>query len=197
MKKIFNQCARLHIESITTGFLPVLGAHFLSALYQAIGKCPYSRIFVVEENSKVTGFIAGTVSIKKMYKWILIRNAFRFCLLIVPVIVRPNVVFKILETLFYALSKPDKNAHSKRTMESSAELLSVAVSSECRGKGVGSHLIEVFEDYLRAEKIHCYKVVTYSLDKQSNVYYLKNGFTLNGTFKHHGNIMNEYTKELS
>lgn len=188
---IYKEVAILHSSSITTGFLSILGNRFLSLLYKAIDKSPYSCLFVgKDESGKVTGFISGALSVKKMYRWIILRYGILFFLYLLPLAFKKSFLSKILETLFYTNKQSSNIDHT----ECEAELLSMAVHESTRGTGIGSILVRRLDEYFVDSDIAEYKVVTFSEDKVSNGFYVKSGFKLFTQFTHHGNIMNEYLK---
>ena len=57
-------------------------------------------------------------------------------------------------------------------------------------------LVGDLENWFREKGVTSYKTVTWSEDTVSNKFYLSCGFILSRSFKHHGNILNEYTKTI-
>ncbi len=198
MNDKYRQIAQIHSDSITTGFLSALGMPFLATLYRAIDRCPYSFISIEKQGDDVVGFVAGTISVNEMYRWIIVRYGLLFFFQLSPLVFRPSFLKRILETLFYAAKKKGQKKEEKKpdVASVSAELLSIAVSDRVRGKGVGSALLKQFEGYLRKRAVSKYKVVTYSEDKISNAFYTQNEHSLARQFVHHDNVMNEYMKEF-
>lgn len=194
---MYKQIAHLHSSSITTGFLSLLGENFLASLYKAIDKCPFSFVSVKkDENNNVIGFITGTISVNKMYKWIIVRYGILFLFQLVLFAFRISFLKKIIETLLYSFKKKNKESENEEHIHCDAELLSMAVSDKSRGLGIGSILINELEKWLKSMNVNKYKVVTFSEDPRSNGFYQKNGFVLKNSFKHHDNLMNEYVKEI-
>lgn len=193
----FRSIASLHAKSIKTGFISKLGILFLSTLYQSISECPNSIVFAsIDDNKRTTGFIAGALSTKKMYRWILIRFGFVFFIQLALKAFNPSVLKKILETAVYSFKKKNNINESSPDRSIEAELLSIAVDSSDRGKGLGKKLVGDLENWFREKGVTGYKTVTFSKDSVSNQFYLSCGFILSRSFKHHGNILNEYTKTI-
>ena len=184
---------RLHAESIPTGFLSSFGPAFLGRLYSAIALAPDSCVlFVWNEQGKVTGFVSGTLSITRCYQHVILHNLVS---LGVPVLLKNlslRRMRKVFETLFYAKTEPETGA---TIPDVSAELLSIAVSVDARGQGVGKHLIEALDEFFISRGlIGDYRVVTAAEDKRSNAFYRNAGFGFYRTFHHHDVPMNEYRK---
>jgi len=214
-KETAGSVARLHAQSITTGFLSTMPAKFLAKLYSAIAKSKGSFVLVaVSESGEVSGFIAGTISVKAMYKEVITSNFLPLIWYCLPKIVSIDTVKKIMETFRYGMRKKDPaeaenkdkvegrerpvTGHLSRVTSSpSAELLSIAVDKTKRGAGIGKDLVAALEQYFKENGVATYKVVTFSEDVNSNAFYTKCGFTLESHFVHHGNVMNEYIKKLS
>lgn len=183
--------ARLHRQAIRTGFLSRLGPRFLTELYKSIGCSPYSRIFVAfdRDMQKVIGFAACSLNTAAMYRHILKRRGLLFFFLLLPRAFRPENLRYICETLFYPAAAGPKTGPQ-------AELLSIAVSDDSRGKGVGRELLNALESYLREKGVTSYKTVTFSADNDSNAFYKKCGFSFRREIVHHRNVLFEYVKEI-
>lgn len=193
----YRQIAAIHVSSIKTGFLSILGNAFLSSLYKAIDRCPYS-ILIIKKNAEGTiiGFITGTASVKKMYQWIIFHKGLSFFLQLIPLAFKPSFLKRIIETLLYSQRQTADTAQVVSLSQGTAELLSMAVIEEARGIGIGAALVKELEQFFNAKGIKKYKVVTFSEDKRSNNFYQKNGFKLYTVFIHHENSMHEYCKDI-
>jgi len=187
----YAEIARLHAESIPTGFLSTLGGTFLSRLYRGIAGHPGSCLLVARDaQGSVAGFVSGTLSVKKCYRAILRK---RFLSLGLPVALKmllPANLKRMFETLRYP-------AGEKAGASTETELLSIAVSDRVRGQGVGKMLVAELEAWFAAKgHSSAYKVVTWAEDPRSNGFYAKTGFVFSREFVHHGNRMNEYVKQM-
>jgi ribosomal protein S18 acetylase RimI-like enzyme len=190
--------ANLHQQGITTGFLSQLGQSFLKTLYKTIADAPSTIVYVaLDEKDNVRGFVAGTCDISKMYTWIIFQKGWLLAILILSRAGSIHVIKKAMETLFYTI-KWGKRKKDKRAKEKiSAELLSIAVDENFRGRKVGKGLVEALDNYFQNKNINIYKVVTYSKDTNANKFYLACGFSKHTEFVHHGNVMFEYTKTIT
>jgi ribosomal protein S18 acetylase RimI-like enzyme len=185
--------AKLHMDSIPTGFLSKLGLTFLTELYRAIQQEKGSVVFVAETDGRVDGFLAGTTTINRLYKRVIIGKWYRFIFPLLKFVVNIKAAKMIIETFLYGF----KTSTSETIKSIHAELLSIAVLESGRGKGVGKALLVNLENFFRSSGVPNYKVVTFSKDEQANCFYRSCQFILNRQFVHHGNTMNEYVKEVS
>ena len=189
-KKYFDKIANLHINGISEGFLSTLGNNFLAKLYEGIKKAPGSGVYIAVSDNEVLGFIAYTKDIKACYKNVLKSKWFSLSWALLPNFFRLSIYIKMFETLSYPNNNKAKdNIHP--------ELLSIAVSDKCRGKGVGKLLVKRLEEEFLKMDINKYYVVTLAVDKLSNAFYTSCGFVLCKEFVNHAKPMNEYIKLLN
>lgn len=78
-----------------------------------------------------------------------------------------------------------------------AELLSIAVAPEERGRGLASNLIRKGVLYCREEGIDEIKVLIGADNKPGNRLYLKFGFELVGQIVNHGIVSNVYIAQTN
>jgi GNAT superfamily N-acetyltransferase len=233
--KTFWSIARLHRTGITTGFLSTLGDGFLATLYRGIAADRDSVVFVaVSEDGVPVGFCAGTLDTGKMYRRVLLRRGWVLGIKVLPSLLIPSRVRRMVETVAYALRKKPQdtpvidstiqrfNSLSNDGIKGSqpesltpvttpvisssiqrfnafsfpSELLSIALDSSHRGKGIGRQLVSALDDFFRSRGVKGYKVVTLAEDPISNGFYRGCGLAEAGEFLHHGNRMAEYVKEF-
>ncbi len=189
----YTSIAKLHRDRITTGFLSSLGLPFLSRLYEAINNEAGAYVLVAEEKNDIVGFIAGAADVRGLYKKILLKRWFFVIVPLIRYMCDAAVVRKMVETALYGF-KRDTSEQSTGTC--AAELLSVAVGNELQGRGIGKKMVMELETVFKENDVAKYKVVTFSLDGLSNRFYTSCDFRFAKTFTHHGNLMNEYIKEI-
>jgi GNAT superfamily N-acetyltransferase len=184
-KRDWLQVGLLHRRSIRTGFLSTLGEGFLSRLYGAIASHPGSCVIVERGgDGAVLGFVSGALSVRACYAWVLRRHFLSLGFRLVP---RLFSLKRMIETLRYG----------KGAGPELPELLSMAVSEQARGKGIGKRLVLLLEQWFIQKGVTGeYRVVTYALDPQSNAFYRNAGFSFHHEFLLHGNRMNEYRKRI-
>ena len=183
-----GQVAALHIQCISTGFISSLGVDFVTSLYEAIVQSKSSFGVVAVRNAKVLGFAAFTTNLNKLYKSAVWRKGLIFALLLAGNVRSRGRVKKMLETLFYP-------ARTKKMNLPPAELLSIAVARQERGKGLASQLIKKGLQHCQKEGIDKVKVLIGADNKAGNKLYLKFGFELAGQIVNHGVLSNIYVAQ--
>lgn len=182
--------ALLHKEGIHTGFLSNLGVRFLRQLYAAIPSCPSGFGLVWEGPAgRVLGFIACAESTGRVYKQAMLRRGLLMMLSIIRYLFRPSVIRRLMETWRYpAEVGPDLPP---------AEVLSIVVSQEMKGKGIGRALIETAAKEFSRRNIRRIKVAVGADNEGGNAFYRRCGFELALTREHHGRSMNVYVLDLT
>ncbi|HEX5615214.1 MAG TPA: GNAT family N-acetyltransferase [Acidimicrobiia bacterium] len=169
--------ARLHATRITEGFLPTLGARFLTRLYRRVARS--SRAFAVvatDESGAVVGFAAATTDLGALYREFVVRDGVVAGALAAPRLVRSWR--KVVETLRYPAAigaLPD------------AEILAVAVDPALAGTGIGSRLVGAATDELARRGVTAVKVVAGADNVAALRLYERCGFTARERVAvHHG-----------
>lgn len=182
------EVAKLHIEGISIGFISSLGIDFVISLYEAIAQSESSFGFVAEEDEKVLGFVAFATNLSKLYKSVILKKGCRFALLLAGKMFSLMRIKKLFETLFY----PNR---IKKMDLPCAELLSLVVAQEARGKGVATELIKKGLEACRTRGIAKVKVLVGVSNEPANKLYRNCGFELVGQIDNHGVISNIYSAQ--
>jgi ribosomal protein S18 acetylase RimI-like enzyme len=185
-----EQIAGLHIESISTGFISSLGIDFVVCLYEAITQSKSSFGFVAEKDARVLGFVAFTTNLSKLYKSVILKKGLLFALLLAGKMFSFERIKRMFETLFYP-------GRIKKMNLPAAELLSIAVARQERGKGLASQLIRKGFQHCQKEGIDKVKVLIGADNKVGNKLYLKFGFELVGQIVNHGVLSNIYVAQTN
>jgi len=185
-----EQIAELHIESISTGFISSLGIDFVASLYKAIAQSKSSFGFVAEKDGKVLGFAAFSTNLGKLYKSVILKKGLLFALLLAGKMFSFERIKKVFETLVYP-------GRIKKRNLPAAELLSIAVARQERGKGLAGQLIKKGFLHCRKEGIDKVKVLIGADNKPGNRLYLKFGFELVGQIVNHGVVSNIYVAQTN
>ena len=178
--------AELHRLGISSGFLSSLGPMFLRQLYKAVPSCPAGFGYVWEEpDGHVLGFIACAESTGKLYKQSLLRRGVLMAFPLLRFVTRPSIIKRMYHTWRYPSQVGDDLP--------SAEVLSIVVSKNVCGKGVGKALMGAALGEFASRKIAEVKVAVGAGNEAGNKFYKKCGFELALTREHHGLPMNIYT----
>lgn len=179
--------AELHRESINTGFLSSLGFPFLKVLYRAMEDSDNAFVLVYEEGGELKGFVSGVKNLRVFYSEFVRRNLVPAVISMFPSLVRIDFVRKAFETLIY----PQKTDNLPE-----AELLSIAVREELRGKGIALLLFRKFVEEMEKRGVKRFKVVVGSSNFRANGFYKKVGFRLLGKIQvHEGEESNVWVYE--
>ena len=188
-KRHSRAAAEMHRTSIRAGFISSLGGMFLRQIYAAIPSCPAGFGYVWEaEDGGVLGFIACADSIGRLYRQALLRRGVLMALPLIRFILRPSVIKRIWQTLRYP-------ADIGRDLPP-AEILSVAVSPEAQGRGIGKALVQAALAEFARRGIERVKVGVGADMDRANSFYRRCGFELSLTREHHGLPMNIYTIDV-
>ncbi len=140
---------------------------------------------MAEEENSILGFAAFTTNLNKLYKSVILKRGLRFTLLLTCRVFSLQTIKKIFETLSY----PNR---IKRMDLPKAELLSIVVADESRGKGLGGQLLQKGLAECAKRGIEKVKVLVGAGNKPANKLYLKCGFELVRQIDSHGVVSNLY-----
>ena len=185
-----KQIAVLHIAGIKTGFISSLGIDFVTALYQAVTHNKTSFGFAAMVDEQVIGFVVFAANLKRLYKSVILSQGFHFVWILFRSMFSFNRTKKILETLFY----PAKINQMKLPP---AELLSIVVAEDERGKGVAEQLVRRGLTECAKRGIFRVKVLVGAGNEPANRLYLRCAFELARQIDNHGVISNIYVAETS
>lgn len=144
--------AALHKKLLPLSFLGKLGEKFLIVLYKTLVDYNKGLLFVAKEGKEVIGFISGTLDTRDFYRYFLKRNFFRAGFLLLPRLIKRNVVRNLFETLKYGNKE-------LRGFIPDAELLSVVVINAYQGKGISRELFKRFVAEFRHRGVKSFRVV--------------------------------------
>lgn len=161
--------ARLHREAIPAAFTSFLGESFLKVFYRTLIESRYCFGFsAVDENDNVLGYITGASRLSKFSREFLMRNFLTVPFLILPKLLSWKIIKSVFQSMF--MSKQDR----KKDLPE-AEIVSVAVTTEARGMGIGKCLMNAALAEFVRQSVQQVKVMVG--DKlPANEYYLKSGF---------------------
>jgi len=191
------QIAELHCKTIFDGFLPRLGADFLSSLYVFLIR--KETVVVCRQEGRIIGF-ASVANKTRRLLWRFVLNSPKSMLkLLMLTVKRPALIVPVLETVHITfgtwLNAPRREFKKQDLPES--ELLSMAVIPEQQNNGVGSTILSSLETCLKETGITEYRVIVGEKLAEANGFYAKNGFGFATQISIHGqNRSNVYVKKV-
>lgn len=166
----YSEIADIHINNLDSSFLATLGKRFLALMYRCIDESSNSALFVHKVNDRVSGFITGTVGFGEIYKIMLKRHLFQLIMALLPALVSPKKMARIFEILLYS-----KKHGSQDDELPSAELLSIAIDKNFRGKKIADELYQDLCVFFQRERISSFKIIVGSALEPAHRFYTRMG----------------------
>lgn len=181
--------AHIHFLQLNSDFLSSLGESFLCYLYKVFVEDKELIVLVCEERGEILGFITGSRNFDENYKKIVVRNFFKFSLLVITASFKDfNILKNIFETIFYTKKQPVTSIK--------AELISIAVDNKFHRKGVGRKLINNLEKIFKSKNIGIYKVSVNKSNERANLFYKSLNFKKRGEYILYNRKINLYSKRI-
>jgi ribosomal protein S18 acetylase RimI-like enzyme len=178
----------LHRSAIATSFLSSLGRGSSKHLYKAVLSSPSAFGFAWRgPDGRLLGYIACAQSTSEVYRQSLLRHGAMMVFWLLPRIWHISVLRRLWEIRY--------PAEIPRELPQ-AEILSIAVSPEAHGRGIGTRLMGAVLGALQHQGIFDVKVSVWAGNTSAIKFYERCGFELALTRLHHGRPMNIYTIDL-
>lgn len=177
----FEECAAIHIEQITGGFLSTLGPKVLARVYWSIAASPNAFILAGLSDGHIVGFICGCYDTRKLYQDVIRDNAFAFAIAGLRRFLSPNTLRKIWETLAYPSKKQPQGIPQE-------EILNFCVSPRIQRSGLGSNLMKTLCQKFRGNNVTAIRIVTGADQKSAISFYEKIGASRVHTFEVHRGV---------
>jgi ribosomal protein S18 acetylase RimI-like enzyme len=172
-KNEYKTIAEIHLVAFKDFFLTSLGKRFLRVYYRASLKSRESlSVCGTDEEGKIQGFCIGCVKSKGYHKRLLKNNFFLFLFEgLIVIFSKPASLVRLVKNMDKIGSSNDDGNY--------AELLSIAVSPDQKGFGLGKQLMYKFEE--EATKNGCKRIaLTTDYFNNRNVlsFYEKAGYVI-------------------
>ncbi|WP_440651935.1 GNAT family N-acetyltransferase [Candidatus Pelagibacter sp. HIMB1495] len=185
---IYLEVAKLHIESLKTGFLPTLGIKFLSLMYRCIDEGNFTTLILKYKKNKLVGFVSGSLGSANLHR-LLLHHPFKLTIVLIPILFNLNKLRK----LFNLLKHMSSYSRSKYPKE---ELLTICVNSKYNNQGIGKGLYEELINYFRSKSVSKFTVIV-GKSLKANSFYLAQGAKLVGEINVHStNYSNVYVQKI-
>ncbi len=135
--KILTQ---IHLAAFKDFFLTTLGSGFLNTYYSSALKSTESiSICTIDENDQIVGFSMGCIVAKGFHKQLVKQNFLAFMIQgVIILFSKPSAIWRLAKNIEKNKNKIDDGNY--------AELLSIAVSPDAKGTGIGKKMITQFEE---------------------------------------------------
>jgi ribosomal protein S18 acetylase RimI-like enzyme len=176
-----QMAAELHAACIRTGFLPTLGGSFLKVLYRCIDEHAECILLTESINGNVVGFVAGTTG-RTSLRRVIGLHPLRAAAALAPSLLSLKRLRGVVR-----LAKHSTQGHQRAQSWPSAELLSIAVRPDYRGRGVSERLFRRFEYRLGELGVSDFRIMVAPYLAQALSFYRRMGCEDVGRFTLHGN----------
>lgn len=186
-----NAIAELHVEAFKDFFLTSLGKPFLKVFYSGIIAHKDGIAVGLFENERLLAFAVGTKCKAGFYSSLLKNKMLSMIFTAIPkVILSPSAISRLFKNL------KSTNSFDQRILEGGS-LLSICVSPNDSGRGLGKKMLEFFEE-IAFKSCLLISLTTDSLDNDYvNSFYKTNNYELYDTFLQDRRKMNLYFKKKS
>ncbi len=189
--RVFVEISNIHIQEISEGFLSSLGATFLTRLYQIFAASPHAELIAALAGDRIIGFICVATNTSEVYKFFIRTAGISAAVRLLPKLVSPARLFRVLETLLY----PSKGRSADLPK---AEILNFCVTREMQGKGVGKKLFDAAMTCLKSRGVESIRIVTGEHQRSAQHFYDKIGARRVGDLEvHRGSTSILYVYEIS
>jgi len=167
-----DQIANIHLKSFPNFFLTTLGYSFLKTYYKSCSKSKEAISICAFDNEtkKIVGFAVGCLNSRGFNKRLIYSNlgAYLYQTLIL-LFTKPLALIRLFKNLGKGNVLSDKGNY--------AELLSIGVSPDQSGLGIGQNLLTKFENKVIKKGVNTITLTT-DLDSNDNVlkFYKKSGY---------------------
>ena len=177
--QIYLDVAKLHIDSVKTGFLPSLGVKFLALMYRCIDEENFSTLILKYKGYKLVGFVAGTLGTSSLLRAIL-HHPIDLTLALIPLIFNLKKIKKMIN-IWSHMSGSERNKYPK------AELLTICVQQDYRRQGIAIDLYRKLSLYFQSSSISEFIIIV-GQSLKANSFYINQGADLVGELQVHQGV---------
>ena len=172
--RLVRAAVELHMEQLGQGFLTSLGPRFLREVFRNVVQSRHglSIIATSDREGRVVGFVLGATSLRGLYRDFLVHHGFRAVLATLPVMMRPVMLRKIIETLRYPSNLQKDSLPPKLP---TAELLDLAVVDEWKGTGLARSIFDRFAAEMVARGHAAFRVTSGASLRRAHRFYERLG----------------------
>lgn len=167
-----SDVVEVHKNSFKGFFLTELGDHFLKLYYECVRRDERGILLGFYDEGRLFGFCAATTLSKGFYKRLISKNLFQFSLVGVKLLLTkmPSLI-----RLFKNLNKTNSTFHDTGDY---AELLSIGVSNQRQGQGIGKKLLIALENEVRSKAVKLSLTTDYHNNEKTISFYKGLGYMI-------------------
>ncbi|MBI2596290.1 GNAT family N-acetyltransferase [Candidatus Daviesbacteria bacterium] len=187
-KSELSQITNLHYQVLKESFINNFGVNFLKIAYKNIVLNPKNIFFILRERRKIFGFLVATEDDAQFNKSVIYTNFSKLILEILKSFIpHPLLSLKLIPWFFSSI----------RIKQDLPELKFIAINPLLQRRGWGSKLLIKLNNEFQKRGIRNYRVGTKSMNKNSNNFYKKSGFSFLGKKQMFGDSFNFYISPTS
>lgn len=183
--KDINSFIDMHYNAFKGYLTGRLGKEYVSYFLTSLITSKEGVFYTHSEDDKILGFICGTTDITKFWNKEYRRKLWKLAIIII--LKNPLTAFNMLRHIWVQ--------HQVDKCEMNARILSLVISEECRGRGMGRRLVETFSSFMARQGVKNYLVYT-DADCPASKFYHKMGFRLVKTINFFGYRINCFIYDL-
>lgn len=161
----------VHCSAFKGFFLTELGSSFLQLYYSSYFKEPSAVLLVAEKDGGIVGFSSATSLSTGFNTRLVKKNFFRYALRgCMITLTKPKALVNLVKNWSHRDSSVVDNGNY-------AELMSIAVSPNAQGGGIGKLLIQETEEVMKCISAHRFSLTTDYYNNESTIaFYKKCGY---------------------
>ena len=185
-EKHFAEISVIHRNALEGDFQVLLGKSFLKKMYKRYKTSEYGTGYIFMDTDRVAGFVLGAYDIVRFQQEVISKDGMSlFFIALSRILLHPLMIPSLLRQFFLNLNL--------KKVESRAELVTIAVDSSYRNRGIGVLLFQALVEDFRKKGIISFKLTTDGENEANSRFYKKLGFTVAYSFNRFGIKQNIYT----
>lgn len=184
------QTSALHLRALPDDFVTRFGQRFLARYHLAFAESPYATVIVASDytTGQTVGALLGTLDTPAHYGWLVRHHGASLALWAVVRAIRdPKLAWDLVRTRAARYIRgivrsfiPDSGKREKSRDNGVGLLAHVMVADDQRGRGIGSSLVEAYENRARHAGLERLELATLPDSRGAGPFYEKIGWEYGG-----------------
>ena len=167
VKEDLPKVVEVHKDSFKGFFLTELGDHFLTVYYDCVRKNKKGLLTGLYDEGQLCGFFAAATLSKGFNKQLIKKNLLQFSL------IGLRLLFTQMSSLVRLFKNFTKTSQDVQDDGEYAELLSIGVSDNKQGQGIGKKLLVQFENEMKLKGCSSLSLTTDYNDNEKAIHFYK------------------------